>query len=931
LQIPLKNIGERRMTSSQKAMQDLEFARLSTTLESSPVLFRIAPDDRNDDENEAIVSLLSEVPYLKEISQTAERPNEFLLEMSKLFQYETYSRGQAIGHYGDNPRKFWVILKGDVRLYIPRFSDEEDLSPVSDDMSPILSRYGESTKGSLFHLDSPLLGSISPMSQSNARLFEKKSTLFFELPSGCSSPLRRPSDASSPTFDGKKAFGRQVTKQVFLDFGGSVIEEESKEMSRVGIRARRQTKSTASVSMISPKMEEFSIFKRFNMNKKYFNSEDVLKFQFERSMNCGGCFADLETDPYLPLPMTLVAWEEVHVISMPMKHYTKQLRKLNRILTENLNILEDLFPEIPERVLLPLATKLEKKTFHKGDVIYREGSECTDLYIIQKGEVDLIKDVEHETPQSQEASPKLKFKSKKEKRKILMLSDRQMFGEESVLDSEVNMFTAKVRSLEMTSYILSKYLVEKTASKYEHFLPAITQKAMTSFKLKCMRESELTKETKVVSKILEKPTKQERNDKQYVKNALDYYTRLLLQERSPKGNVSSSHIRSGGRESPIKLSQEHSQELQKLADLKTKMGRNKVKIDPRFELEESSPTFKAKRREADENILKSVANKPSYSQFEGQMPTSLWNRGLEGTMFLKRVKALHLSRKSQNNKSMKASHEYSPNRSSSPSIPFALKRKATETQFQRVMNIESLVTSEQVEEEMPLAKSIISEGVEKAIKKEIDDMISSKLSDNKKDTCMIKSTSKVKPDKVKRGFACLQSSEKYEKEKGLQLNQLRYLDTTESDDKSFVPLGNSWKFSLNSPKNDIAGGLSENVERNGKNKKEKLPFKGLKESNRRSMPALAEYFKGSVYHEDTEKKFEEGTISLKKMNSVAIAGQRQRNSSTFKEFSYAMLAEVSGQEEVKNKNSALPTILSTNMLRKVKSRSPVATRKSIHS
>jgi len=916
-------------------MQDFEFSSKATLLESSPVLFRVAADDRNDDENEDIVSLLCEVPYLKEISQTAEKPNEFLLEMSKLFQYETYSRGQAIGHYGDNPRKFWVILKGDVRLYTPKLTDEEDLSPVSDDMSPILSRYGESTKGSLFHLDSPLLGSISPVSQNHTRLFEKKSTLFFELPSGCSSPLRRPSDASSPTFDMRKTLGRQVTKQVYLDFGGSVIEEESKDLSRVGIRARRQTKSTASASMISPHKDEFSIFKRFNMNKRYFNSEDVLKFQFERSIKSGGCFADLQADPYLPLPMTLVAWEEVHVISMSMKHYTKQLRKLNRVLTENLNILENLFPEIPERVLLPLATMLEKKTFHKGDVIYREGSECRDLYIIQKGEVDLIKNVEQEISQSQEASPKLKFKTKKERRKILLLSDNQMFGEESVLDSECNMFTAKVRSLEMTVYILSRKLVEKTASRYEHFLPAITQKAMTSFKVKCMRELELTKETKVVSKILEKPTKQERNDKQYVKNALDYYTRLLLQERSPKGNVSSFHIRSGGRESPMKLSQEHSQELQKLADLKTKMVRNKVKVDPRFELEEFSPTFQVKRKEADENVVKSATNKPSYSQFEGQMPISLWNRGLEGTMFLKRVKALHLSRKSQNNKSMKVtSHDGSPNRSSSPSFPLAMKRKATEVQFQRVMNIESLVTSEQAEEEMPLAKSIISEGVEKTIKKEINDMISSKLSDNKKDTSMIKSPSKVKPDKVKRGLACLQSPEKSEKEKGLQLNQLRYLDTTESDDKSFVPLGNTWKFSLNSPKSDIIGGCSENVERSGKNKKEKLPIRGLKESNRKSMPALAEYFKGSVLHENAEKDFEEGVMNLKKMNSVAIAGQHQRKSSILKEFSYAMLAEVSGhhgQEEVRNKNNVLPTILTTtNKLRKVKSKSPVATRKLIH-
>jgi len=897
-----------RMLSSQKTLPDLDLSKLPTTLDSSSILFRIPVDDRNDDENEAVVSLLSGVPYLREISQTADKPNQFLLETSKLFQHEIYSKGQAIGHYGDNPRKFWVILKGDVRIYTPKALEDyfsQGTDEVLNDMSPTNPRYPESTKGSFFNLDSPLLGSISPISRTNTKfLLEKKSTIFFEAPSGSNSPARKFSDASSVVFEGRKSPAKQGTKQVFFDFGGSIIEEETKDVSRLGGRVRRPTRLTASSSTVPPQIEEFGIFKRLNMNKKYFTSEDVFKFQFDKVYKSGNCFADLETDPYLPLPVSLIAWEEVHVISMPMKNYTKQLRKLNRVLTENLNILDSLFPELPERVLLPLATSLEKKTFYKGDVMYQEGSESSDLYIIQQGEVELMKNVANDSSQS---SPKLKpRRGKKEKRKILLLSENQIFGEESVLDYESNQFTARVRSLELTVYVLPKTLMKRTAKRFEHFLPAISQKAMVSFKVKCMRESEMPTETQVVSKIFENPTRQEKKDKQYVKNALDYYTRLLLQEKSPKGNVSSSHIRSGDRESPTRLSQEHSQELQKLADLKTKMIRNKVKVDPRFELEESSPTFQAKRKEADEKIWKSMSSKPSYSKFENQMPISLWNRGLEGSMFSKRLKALQASRKTKDNKSMKLSHDYgqslaSPfhSRTASLSGPIKTKVKREESQstnvlVHNVMNIESLVSEH-------AGDSLISEGIEKTIKKEIENMISSKLSENKKEP-------KVKPDKIKKGLACLQP----ERENSFHLKNW----DTESGDESFVPIGSGRvKFTLNSPKQ----GACANFEIEKGNKKSKL-MKGFRESNnRKSMLALAEYFKGSVYDSNTSqnKNFEESVLSLKKMESMPMRRM--------------LSSEIQGKgdhEDLKGRQTILPSILTTKLqtfheLRRVKSKSPV--------
>ena len=86
---------------------------------------------------------------------------------------------------------------------------------------------------------------------------------------------------------------------------------------------------------------------------------------------------------------------------------------------------------------------MEKKTYRKGQVIFRKGDSAEGLYIISKGEVGLY------------------FPTNETKLPDIVLKENEIFGEMGVIDNELRMATAKALSETTLVYLTRKEFEKK--------------------------------------------------------------------------------------------------------------------------------------------------------------------------------------------------------------------------------------------------------------------------------------------------------------------------------------------------------------------------------------------------------------------------------------------------------------------------------------
>jgi CRP-like cAMP-binding protein len=86
---------------------------------------------------------------------------------------------------------------------------------------------------------------------------------------------------------------------------------------------------------------------------------------------------------------------------------------------------------------------MEKKTYRKGQVIFRKGDSAEGLYILSAGEVGLY------------------FPTNETKLPDIILKENEIFGEMGVIDNELRMATAKALSESTLVYLTRKEFEKK--------------------------------------------------------------------------------------------------------------------------------------------------------------------------------------------------------------------------------------------------------------------------------------------------------------------------------------------------------------------------------------------------------------------------------------------------------------------------------------
>ena len=700
-----------------------------TTLEEGTPLFKLTYEERSVQENKMLVSLFQQIPHFKKYSEVLEKPQDRLLDLLKLFKHEFYSKGQALCHYGEHPRKLWIIVKGRAKRFVPRHLN---ISSKLTELSIIVPPSKEAS------LEEP----ASPRD-------------------GCSTPKK--SKTGTP-MNSNDIIMRNKTLMLSLDINSTSMKKDEKRRKSL-LRGTDQRRASKRLSTWL--MEDIEMFRKFNMQAKYFGPNDAFQFQLYEILSSGSSFLDLSMSQYSPYESSIVAWSDLHIISIPLKEYMLESKEFAKLAQEKILLLHQIFPDLPEKNLMAIADLVQKRTLRLGEILFNENSESCEFFIIHRGTIELMRNIPYEAKGFEEGSPR----PKNVKASVITLTEGNLIGEEMLLDSEKRVFSGKAMTVDTVVYCLSQEALDPIMDLSPVVNFALTKKAKATFKLKLKRLQEAESETQKAIIIREGVTAKETYEKKHLKNDLDHLTRELLQEKLMKPTGSPTHFTVKGEKSPENFSQEAYSELKKLADTKTKAVRNITKIDPRYEFESKSPVFEQIKKQPTLHLSQKSLNEFVVVPLKGHItPSPLWNQAIKGGWLSKKMKG---AAQSPTTRTDKDSRDPSVNLSkvlkkSNGMIPLSTKvlgsnnstlgdvceedeelkkyRKEIigrhfadnlKNKRERVCPI-NIRVFEQKNGSQHHGKEMLTSGVDRILRREVDELLCSKMADLKNDYTLVK-------------------------------------------------------------------------------------------------------------------------------------------------------------------------------------------------
>ena len=570
----------------------------SLSLEKNLPLFQLDFDDRNLRQNEAIGQLLREYFPLKPDFSEFKNPKESFIRFLRLFKYEVYHQGQAIFHHGDIPNKFWMIISGEAWRYVPK-------------------------------LDNGTIGSILESQLSPLKDFKSQTLMLPELRSltkeiGIKTLRIKP-------FDHSKSVMTLPTEDLTVSRLDKDISDEGKIRNAVKLSPNRES-------------EDIEIFKNFDMPDKYQINKNSMNFQMDRIFRQSESFADLLCEPSEPYPSTLIARDSsVHMIYIPMEKYNIDFKQYDQILIEKTRFVRQLFNQLPEKALQALIGAFNRKIIQVRESIFNEDSECDEILFVQKGSVEITKNVDVNSKIHPEVNSLQRSHAKRYQAPISILSEGMSFGEEMVLDKEKRIFNAKTRGIETVLYHISKTSLLELTNKHETIYPAFISKAQIDMKEKMLRLSRTLNSSSIAISLFQEPTDKEKTKKAVIMNSFDQLVRDILQDKLKKAEPASIYVASESHKYPQKLDHDASLELKRLADTKVKTIRKPVKMDAIDESEQKGspllPNTQQHRKNHSAYLSHITTTQDMLSPKKDHItPTSLWSRAMQASGLEKRLK-----------------------------------------------------------------------------------------------------------------------------------------------------------------------------------------------------------------------------------------------------------------------------------------------------
>lgn len=424
------------------------------------LLFKKPPQQRSKFEKKMMKKYIKSLPYFNRAMVEMLQNRSLFEHLLDSLEYTFIPANTVIYHEGDPSERFYVLVKGQVKLYQPRSQVEIDADLFA------LKRLAQQQE------ESPKEAERSPDISPTKIQSHHSNHLFDFHPQHHSHPIDHMQTSPSPrkiTDDDNHHFQVLSRQQTFSPRGfinSSMGQSRRKGMviSTAGLsqpeditfqEALAQQFEGAINKGISDK--DHKILASLHSNKKkYLRFGGVHAFKPLKDIAVGGVFGAF-VDKDIDRTETAVAMTDCHLLSLNQEDFFTIFEDPLREKEQRLQIFKTLIGEDVDFRYIRIFEELFKiKTVNLYEIIYNQDDYPDGLYMVRRGEIRLLY---HETKKTESGEQKLSTSTHTNKVEVARIPPNQFFGCEDLLELHQRSFTAEALTKAEIMFLPRQYLI----------------------------------------------------------------------------------------------------------------------------------------------------------------------------------------------------------------------------------------------------------------------------------------------------------------------------------------------------------------------------------------------------------------------------------------------------------------------------------------
>ena len=309
---------------------------------------------------------LMRIPFLVE-NASPRSLDIFLRNCADLMEYEYIPKGSAVCHLGTAAKKFYIILKGAVDIYIPK-SNEELAKEVEEIQREAQQCSGENNTTNTLE------------DTSEAEEFKQEiQRMKQELADATGAKMAQ----KSSILGGSRGARRTKT----INFAN---------VEKLQVNTQKLMKLSAMSKGFQANNVLIELFSEFPDYIDMYVQDGIAKFKKIRTMGAGSYFGEIALSTDKPRTASVISSEDTHLVSLTKSNYRAIFDASIRNLAKKASFFATFFSNCGKELISKFSYVFQERMYNYGQIFYMEGEPLNGVFLIKSGQVQVR--YLHQTP-----------------------------------------------------------------------------------------------------------------------------------------------------------------------------------------------------------------------------------------------------------------------------------------------------------------------------------------------------------------------------------------------------------------------------------------------------------------------------------------------------------------------------------------------------
>ena len=339
-------------------------------------------EDRSETDNNILVKGISQIPYFENDDQLSNN-KDFIQKICDVLEIEILNMNDIVFHYGDPGEKFYVVLKGNVDLFLPKTEEEIELE-FKKTITQIKQSHIEGIPNLVEMFDSikkEILNSMSNIFSSTTSLKNNYKMISKEIASSIFD-VKESADDNKIDFNKYSYFGQDF----ILKFKETLVNKNHDQYITI---AQSWMIALSTIRYAEDEKNVRNFFSRYNQYNKYIQY-GYLKYKKFRSYGPMEHFGELALSTNKKRAGTMVISSNQTQLGSITKWKYKNIFNANIENTNTrLNFFRQYFGLSMLESISKFAYSFQEKKYSYGQKLFIQGELPKEMFIIAEGEIQV--------------------------------------------------------------------------------------------------------------------------------------------------------------------------------------------------------------------------------------------------------------------------------------------------------------------------------------------------------------------------------------------------------------------------------------------------------------------------------------------------------------------------------------------------------------